>query len=91
VNELDSMASWPSVMNVGAGADHTIREYYEIACEIVGFPGELAFDTSKPSGVARRLINSDVARSHAWKPTTTIREGMRASYEAFAARTTNGD
>lgn len=88
IGELDD---WPSMMNVGAGVDHSIREFYEIAGEVVGFDGQLEFDTTKPSGVPQRLIDSTVARTHGWSPRTDIREGMAACYRSFLAHTATGD
>ena len=52
-------------MNVGAGVDHSIRDFYELAADVVGFDGELRFDTTKPSGVpppAHRLDARPAAR-----------------------------
>lgn len=91
VESIDDLAAWPAHMNVGAGTDHSIRDFYEIACEIVGFDGELAFDTSKPSGVPQRLIDSARARQHGWAPRTDIRAGMAACYDSLLTRTATGD
>lgn len=91
VSAVDGVDEWPDLMNVGAGDDHSIREYYELAAEIVGFDGALRFDTSKPSGVPRRLIDSTLARGHGWAPRTTVRDGMAACYRAYLARTPNGE
>lgn len=82
----DEMADWPMVMNVGAGEDYTVREYYEIACQVTGFSGELRFDASKPSGVARRLMDSTAAAEHGWAPRTSIVNGMEFSYRTMRAR-----
>lgn len=91
VGAVDDLGALPAVMNVGAGVDHSIRDYYEIACDIVGFTGGLAFDTTKPSGVPQRLIDSTLARRHGWAPRTDIRDGMSSCYESFLARTASGD
>lgn len=88
---VDTIEEWPPLMNVGAGEDHSIREYYEFAAEVVGFEGELRFDTTKPSGVPRRLIDSAIARGHGWAPRTDIRDGMAQCYSSFLARSANGD
>ncbi|WP_438353533.1 NAD-dependent epimerase/dehydratase family protein [Microbacterium sp. CJ88] len=88
---IDDLADWPVHMNVGAGVDHSIRDFYEIAAATVGFDGELAFDPTKPSGVPQRLIDSTLARQHGWAPRTDIREGMAACYASFLARTATGD
>lgn len=88
---IDGIGSWPLYMNIGAGVDHSIRDFYELAAGIVGFDGDLAFDTSKPSGVPQRLIDSTLARSHGWEPRTGIRDGMAACYDSFLTRTASGD
>lgn len=91
VDAADGLAELPEVMNVGAGVDHSIRDFYEIARDVVGYDGELAFDTTKPSGVPQRLIDSSLARRHGWAPRTDIRDGMASCYESFLARTATGD
>jgi GDP-L-fucose synthase len=90
-SSVTDLASWPDVMNVGAGQDHSVRHFYELARDVVGFDGELSFDPSKPSGVARRLIDSSRARDHGWRPATDMHDGMAACYEAFLTRTSNGE
>ena len=91
VNEIDSLSNWPITMNVGAGTDHSVREFYELAAEVVGFGGELDFDVSRPSGVAQRLIDSSIAHSYGWAPTTSMPEGMRACYDSYLSQIANGD
>lgn len=91
VRSIDDLASWPEYMNIGAGTDHSIRDFYEIAAQIVGFDGDLAFDVTKPSGVPQRLIDSSLARSHGWAPVTDLRDGMAACYDSFLTRTATGD
>jgi GDP-L-fucose synthase len=73
----------PRIMNVGSNDEHSVREYYELAAEIVGYDGSLAFNAERPSGVARRLLDSAHARSVGWSPHTGMREGMRELYSAF--------
>lgn len=91
VGSIDGIDRWPAFMNIGAGVDHSIREFYEIARDIVGYDGDLLFDATRPSGVPRRLIDSTVASGFGWAPQTSIRDGMAACYAAFLSRTHNGD
>lgn len=91
VGAVDDIAGWPSTMNVGAGTDHSIREFYELASEVVGFEGDLEFDVTRPSGVPQRLIDSSVARGLGWAPTTTMIDGMRACYDSYLRKTANGE
>ena len=71
-------------VNVGTGEDLTIRELAELIKDIVGFEGELVWDSSKPDGTPRKLM--DVGRLHAmgWKHQIGLREGITAVYAEFA-------
>jgi len=80
---VDRIGELPVTMNVGHGSDHSVREFYEFACEIVGFRGRLEFDATKPTGMHQKLMDSSVARSHGWAPATDIRAGMSRTYEFF--------
>ena len=73
----------PDIVNVGCGEDISIRELAELICEIVGFKGELAWDTTKPDGTPRKLL--DVSKIHAlgWRHQIHFREGIARTYEWF--------
>jgi GDP-L-fucose synthase len=73
------------VINVGTGTDVTIRELAQLVGKIVGFRGELVFDTSRPDGTPRKLL--DVARLNAlgWRANTDLEAGLRATYDWFCA------
>jgi GDP-L-fucose synthase len=68
-------------LNVGTGTDVTIRELAEMVKDVVGFEGELIFDTTKPDGTPRKLM--DVSRLHqlGWKHSIELREGIAMVYE----------
>jgi GDP-L-fucose synthase len=68
------------IINVGVGEDITIREFAELIASTVGFSGSLHFDTSKPDGTPRKLL--DVRRLFAlgWRPRISLREGLRQTY-----------
>jgi GDP-L-fucose synthase len=72
-------------VNIGTGEDVTIRELAEMAKETVGYEGELHWDTEKPDGTPRKLM--DVSRLHSlgWKHTTELKEGMERTYQDFLA------
>ncbi len=71
------------ILNVGTGRDMTIRELAETVQRVVGFEGELFFDTSKPDGMPRKQL--DVARMTAlgWVPKISLEEGIRDTYRWF--------
>lgn len=72
-----------SHINVGTGEDVTIREIAEVIRRTVGYQGDIAFDTDKPDGTPRKLL--DVARLTAlgWQPRMALEEGIKETYERF--------
>lgn len=76
----------PDLINVGSGEDIPIAELALMIKEVVGFAGKLEFDSTKPDGMMRKLM--DVSRIHAlgWKASTEIQQGLRLSYQDFVAR-----
>ena len=72
-------------VNVGTGEDITIRELAEMVKETVGFEGEIKWNTEKPDGTPRKLM--DVSRLHAlgWKQKTGLKEGLEQTYQDFLA------
>jgi len=73
----------PEIVNVGCGEDISIRELAELICDVIGFAGELAWDTTKPDGTPRKLL--DVSKIHAlgWRHSIPFREGIARTYEWF--------
>jgi GDP-L-fucose synthase len=70
-------------VNVGWGEDIAIRELAELIREIVGFQGQLRFDTSKPDGTPRKLLDVSRLTDLGWRPRITLREGIAATYRWF--------
>ena len=70
-------------INVGVGVDVSIRELAELVGRVVGFEGEIVFDTTKPDGTPRKLM--DVSRLNAlgWRARTALEDGVRATYEWY--------
>jgi GDP-L-fucose synthase len=71
------------LINIGWGVDIAIRELAEMVCDVVGFRGSLVFDSTKPDGTPRKLL--DVTRLDAlgWKPRIPLRQGLRETYEWY--------
>ena len=74
------------LVNIGTGTDVTIRELAETVVKVIGFQGELSFDTSKPDGTPRKLM--DVSRLHGlgWQARTGLEDGIALAYQDFLAR-----
>ena len=73
-------------VNVGSGADVTIRELAETIKETVGFEGDLVFDRSKPDGTPRKLMDVSKLKGMGWSYSITLKQGIAAVYEEYAAQ-----
>ncbi|MDG3088250.1 GDP-L-fucose synthase [Vibrio hannami] len=78
-----------SHINVGTGIDCTIRELVETVAKVVGFEGEIVFDTSKPDGTPRKLMDVSRLESLGWKASITLEDGLALTYEWFLANQDN--
>ncbi|NEX22708.1 GDP-L-fucose synthase [Thiorhodococcus mannitoliphagus] len=72
-----------SHINIGAGTDVSIRELAETIAEIVGFEGELRYDTSKPDGTPQKLMDVSRLKALGWQARTGLREGLQQTYAWF--------
>lgn len=70
-------------VNIGTGEDITIRELAEIIKEVVGYEGELKFDTSKPDGTPRKLLDVSKLNELGWKYKVELIDGIKKTYEWF--------
>jgi GDP-L-fucose synthase len=84
---LSPRRSLPPLINIGCGEDITIRELAELVAKIVGFKGELVFDTSRPDGTPRKLLDVSRLRELGWQPKISLREGIRQTYEWYRTQT----
>ena len=73
----------PDLVNIGCGEDVTIRELAETVCDVLGFDGTLEFDTSKPDGTPRKLLDISKIKSLGWSPRISLREGIADAYRWF--------
>jgi len=69
------------IVNIGCGKDLTVRELAEIIAEVVVFRGSLVFDTSKPDGTPRKLLDISRLAALGWNPSTELREGLLMTYK----------
>ena len=71
------------IINVGTGKDITIKELAITIADVVGFKGEIVWDTSKPNGTPRKVLNVDKIKSLGWEPKVGLREGIEKTYELY--------
>jgi GDP-L-fucose synthase len=72
-------------INVGTGVDLTIAELARLVADVVGWHGELTFDTTKPDGTPRKVLDVSRLRDLGWTPSTGLREGVERTYAWFVA------
>jgi GDP-L-fucose synthase len=73
----------PGLVNIGTGEDLSIKELATLVKEIVGYAGEINFDTSKPDGTPRKLMDVSKLHSKGWKHTIELPEGIELAYRDF--------
>ena len=73
-------------LNVGTGKEVSIREFAEIVADVVGYEGSLIFDTSRPDGAPRKLLDVSKLASVGWRAKTPLIEGLRVAYGDFIAQ-----
>jgi GDP-L-fucose synthase len=74
----------PPLVNIGVGEDITIAELAALVRETIGFDGDIGFDTSKPDGTPRKLMDVSVLSRAGWKARTPLVTGLRQAYRDFA-------
>jgi GDP-L-fucose synthase len=70
-------------INIGVGEDVAIKELGELISSIVGFQGEIAWDTSKPDGTPRKLLDISRIQTLGWTPKIKLADGILTTYEWF--------
>ncbi len=76
----------PHWVNLGSGEDVTIGELAETIKEVIGYTGTLTFDTSKPDGTPRKLMDVSRMKALGWQPTVGLREGLAVAYAEYLQR-----
>ena len=69
------------IVNIGAGEDLTIQELANIIKEVVGYKGEIVYDTTKPDGTPRKLLDTSKLNSLGWKAKTSLKQGIELTYD----------
>ena len=70
-------------LNVGTGTDVTIKELAETIADVVGYTGEIKWDTTKPNGTPRKVLNIDKIKSIGWESQIGLRQGIESTYEWY--------
>ncbi len=73
----------PEIVNIGCGSDISIRDLALLIKEVVGFTGDLRFDSSKPDGTPRKLLDISKLKNLGWKPSISLSDGIKSTYQVF--------
>jgi GDP-L-fucose synthase len=84
VDNLKKMERFPMVLNLGSGVDYSVKDYYQAVLKSFDLAAEIKPDVSKPSGMQRKLMNIDRARSLGWIPKTSLEQGLKLTIEWYA-------
>ena len=72
-------------INIGSGVEHTIAELSLLLCKIIGYDGELVFDSSKPDGTLRKLLDISLLDNLGWQPKISLAQGLEKTYKWYLA------
>jgi GDP-L-fucose synthase len=75
--------SGEEMVNIGIGEDMTIAEFARTVADVVGFQGELVYDTSRPDGTPRKLVDTSKLAALGWRAKTPLRDGLAQAYEEY--------
>jgi GDP-L-fucose synthase len=75
-----AIGTYPPLVNIGSGSDLTIRELAELVARVVGFKGALRFDTAKPDGSPRKLLDVSRMTKLGWAPKVSMEEGIALAF-----------
>jgi GDP-L-fucose synthase len=75
------------LVNVGTGADITIAEFARVVAATIGYDGEISYDTSRPDGTPRKLLDVSRLAALGWRAKTSLEEGIRLAYQAYLSET----
>ena len=70
-------------LNIGTGVDHTIEETARIIADVVGYKGDIQWDTSKPDGMPQKLLDVKLAKQFGWEAKVSLRDGIERTYKAY--------
>jgi len=77
-----------AIVNIGVGEDLTIADLAGIVRDVVGFPGDIVYDTSKPDGTPRKLVDVSKINALGWRAKTDLRDGIAQTYQWFLSNQT---
>lgn len=84
LKKIDCFETWPELMNLGAEIDHSVKEYYEIAKEVIEYSGVFEYDLSKPVGTKQKIVDTTHQRKLEWSPPTSLKKGIELTLKYYS-------
>lgn len=81
-----ALTNWekvPELLNVGVGQDHSIKEYYDIVAQILGYKGKFHYDLTKPEGMKRKVVNVEKSQAIGWQASTSLHDGIKKTFDFY--------
>ena len=75
------------LVNIGTGEDVTIAEFARLVAATVGYQGSISFDTSRPDGTPRKLLDVSRLAGLGWRARTSLQDGLQLAYQAYLSET----
>jgi GDP-L-fucose synthase len=75
--------SSPELVNIGTGEDITIAEFARVVAATVGYIGEISYDTARPDGTPRKLLDVSRLAKLGWRASTSLEDGLKLAYRAY--------
>jgi GDP-L-fucose synthase len=82
---VEKFETLPPVVNIGAGVDHAVNDYYRAAAVAVGYTGGFSHDLTKPVGMKRKVMDVSLAATWGWRAQTSLAEGLAETYAWYRA------
>jgi len=86
LSSLNQLESFPNVLNIGYGMDHSVTEYYERVASLAGYDGDFHYDLSKPEGMMQKCMTSEKANDFGWTVETNIDDALSQVIKAYEAQ-----
>jgi GDP-L-fucose synthase len=83
VNFINDPNNSPQTLNLGIGRDFSVMEYYQEVAEVLQYKPKFTFDSSKPSGMKEKLMDSSIAQRFGWNPPTNLRIGIEKTIDWY--------
>ncbi len=87
-SSVPGLHSSPPLINIGCGEDLTIRQLVDVVKDVVGYKGDITWDSSKPDGTPQKLLDVGELKGLGWRPRVSLREGIVGAYEDYLSRLT---